>query len=301
MDLLKINSVAKQLNNRIFTDYYYRLMLIARSVFEWKNLPEGMDEKWIEKYLFTQGKCVFFHDKKLGYMITGITEDSNLNHYDEPTTVRPFATNYIFEGDSLENNIDCVIIRNNDEMIPTSHTIQLYAYKLTTVDRSISVNIEAQKTPIIVKCSEKQKLTLKKVIQDRNDNEPVIWGDQDLDLDGISVLNTRAPEVFKDLELEKHMIWNECMTFLGINNANMDKKERLVDDEVQANNEQVEAAFNIMLKARKQAAKQINKIFGTNIQVEKRIKYNAVIDESKGSERPSEEGSEKITKLKGVV
>lgn len=288
-DLLKMDSIAKYLNNRVYTDYYYRLMLIARSVFEWKNLPEGMDEKWIEKYLFTQGKCVFFKDKKLGLMVAGVTENSPLNAFNEPTHVRPYATNYQFEGDSLVNNEECVIIRNNDEMIPTQWTIELYAYKLATVSRSIDVNIEAQKTPIIIKCSEKQKLTLKQVISKRNDNEPVIWGDKDLDLDGISVLNTKAPEVFKDLELEKHMIWNECMTFLGINNANMDKKERLVDDEVQANNEQVEAAFNIMLKARQQAADRINEIFKTNIKVEKRIKYNAVLNESKPASKPDSE------------
>ena len=131
------------------------------------------------------------------------------------------------------------------------------------------------------------------MIQSRNDNEPVIWGDKDLDLDGVSVLNIKAPEVFKDLELEKHMILNEALTFLGINNANMDKRERLVDDEVQANNEQIEANFNVMLKARQRAAEQINKIFGTKITVEKRIKYNAVTDESKCSSKPDSKQARK--------
>ena len=58
------------------------------------------------------------------------------------------------------------------------------------------------------------------------------------------------------------------MTFLGINNANMDKRERLVDDEVQANNEQIEMSAQVMLKNRERACELINDLFDTNISVE---------------------------------
>ena len=285
-DIIEMKSIAKELNNRTFTDYYYRLMLMARSVFEWKNLPNNIDEKWIERYLFSEGKCVFYKDETLGLMVARVTPNSPLNEYDEPTTVIPYATNYT--GSELLNNKECVIIRNNDEMIPTSPTIQLYAMKLANIDRTIDVNIQAQKMPIIVKCTERQKLTLKKVIQQRNENEPVIWASKDIDTEGIEVLKTEAPMVFKDLQLHKHMVWNEIMTILGINNANQDKRERLVDDEVQANNEQVEASFNIMLKARQEACKRINELFGTNITVEKRIDYNEVLKHSESFEMGSE-------------
>ena len=285
--IISYKSMSKYMNDRVVTDYFNRLMLTARSVFEWVNLPNNIDEKWIERYLFAEGKCVFFKDPTLGLMVARMTPNGELNYYDEPTTVKPYATNY--QGETLENGINCVVIRNNDDMIPTSPTIQLYALKLADIDRTIDVNIKAQKMPIIIKCSDKQKLTLKRVIDQRNDNEPVIFGDKGLDTDGIEVLNTHAPVVFKDLELQKHMVWNECMTFLGINNANQDKKERLVDDEVQANNEQVEASFNIMLKAREQACKDINRIFGLTgdkaVSVRKRI-VNPVITEIE----PNEEG-----------
>lgn len=280
--LIEMKSIAKELNNRTFTDYFYRLMLISRSVFEWINLPKGINEKWIERYLFTEGKCVFFKDDKLGFMVTAVNPNGPINHYDEPTFVMPYATAYT--GEPLENGVDCVVIGNNDCLLPTSPTIQLYALKLSNIARTIDVNIEAQKTPIIIKCSEKQRLTLKRLMAQRNDNEPLIWGDKNLDLDGVEVLKTDAPIVFKDLELQKHMVWNEVMTYLGINNANQDKKERLVDDEVQANNEQVEASFNMMLKARQDACKRINEIFGTNIQVRKRIQNTPTVDGSEGSE-----------------
>lgn len=289
-NIIKQKSMAKHLNDRVATDYFYRLMLIARSVFEWENLPNNIDEKWIENYLFAEGKCVFFKDPEKGMMVARCTPNGNFNYYDEPTLVRPYAIGYT--GKSLQNDVECVVIRNNDCMIPTSPTIQLYALKLANIDRTIDVNIQAQKMPIIIKCSDKQRLSLKRMIDQRNDNEPVIWTDKALDLEGVEVLNTQAPIVFDKLEIQKHNIWNECMTFLGINNANQDKRERLVDDEVQANNEQVEASFNIMLKAREQACKRINEIFGTNIKVKKRIQQMPKLEDSKGIQTPSNDSKD---------
>lgn len=268
--LLGYKSFSKRLNDRVLTDYYYRLMLIARALFKWEGLPNGIDEKWIERYLFTEGACIFYKDPTLGFMVAKMGIDGTYNAYDEPTKVFPYATNYIYEGEQLINNSNCIIIRNNDDMIPTYPTIQLYSFKLTNIDRTIDTNVIAQKTPIIVKCTDKQKLSFKNAMNQRNDNEPVIYADKGLNTEEVKVLDIKAPIVFDKLQLQKHAVWNECMTFLGINNANMDKKERLVDDEVQANNEQVQASEDIFLKARQKACEEINKMFGTNISVKRR-------------------------------
>lgn len=268
--LLGYKSFSKRLNDRVLTDYYFRLMLIARALFKWENLPNGIDEKWIERYLFSEGNCMFFKDPEKGFMVTGIGETGPLNYYDEPTTIKPVAPNFVYDGPTLTNNVNAVIIRNNDDMLPTSPTIQLYAYKLTNIDRTIDTNIIAQKTPIIVKCTDKQKQSFKTAINQRNDNEPTIYADKSMNTEDIEVLDIKAPIVFDKLQIQKHAVWNECMTYLGINNANMDKRERLVDDEVQANNEQVQASEDIFLKARQKACEEINRIFGTNISVKRR-------------------------------
>lgn len=268
--ILGYKSMAKLLNDRIVTDYFYRLMLISKALFKWENLPNGIDEKWIERYLFTEGACLFYKDPTLGFMVAKMGENGMLNAYDEPTKVFPYATNYIYKGEQLINNSNCIIIRNNDDMIPTAPTIQLYAYKLTNIDRTIDTNIMAQKMPIVVKCTDKQKLSLKQAMNQRNDNEPVIYADKGLNTEEIQVLKTDAPIVFDKLQIQKHAVWNECMTFLGVNNANMDKRERLVTNEVEANNQQVQASEDVMLKARERACKLINKMFGTNIKVTRR-------------------------------
>lgn len=267
-DVIQMKSIAKNLNDLTYTDYFYRLMLIARSVFKWNNLPNNIDEKWIERFLFSYGHCLFYKDKDLGFMVARCSPIENINHYDEPTGVRPYGTNYI--GDNLQNNENCVLIRNNDIMIPTAPTIQLYALRLAELSRTIDINIHAQKTPVTVICTDKQRLSLSKAYKQMDGFEPVIYGDKSLDIDSIKVLKTDAPIVFPQLQIQKHAIWNECMTFLGINNANQDKRERLVADEVSANDSQIEASANVMLKSREQACKLINDMFGLNISVELR-------------------------------
>lgn len=270
-ELLSYKSVAQMQNNITFSYYYYKLMLINRSLFHWENLPNNMDERWIEKYLFTSGKCIFYHDPNLGYMVAGLSEQGGVNCYGDPTTVYPVATNYVYEGKQLISNENCYIIRNNDMMLPNFATIRFFALKLTNIERAIDVNIEAQKTPIVVKCSDKQRLSLKNALNQRKDNEPVIWTADTANIgDMIDTLDLKPPMVFPELQIQKHMVLNEVFTDLGINNANMDKRERMVANEVEANNEQVKASEDVMLKVRQEACKRINEIFGLNISVRRR-------------------------------
>lgn len=275
-ELFDYETESENLNNLTYTDFYYRLMLLARSVFKWENLPNGIDEKWIEKFLFYEGKCMFFKDKNVGLMVSKFSDSGELNYYDEPTFLTPVATNNgsgVLQMDDIrpyKNGEECVLIRNNDIMIPTKRTIKLFALRLAEIQRTIDINIEAQQTPVLITGSSKQKLTLVNVYKKWKGHKPVIFGDNSLETDKINVLKTDAPIVFDKLQIQKHAIWNEVMTFLGINNANMDKRERLVDDEVQANNEQIELSAQCMLKAREQACKQINDMFGENIIVKLR-------------------------------
>lgn len=259
-DVLKVEEVSKNITNLTFTDYYYRLMLLAKAIFKWDGLPKGIDEKWIERYLFSEGHCMFFHDDKLGYMVSRCNLSDGLNFYDEPVSLIPYATGYT-EHKPYKNNKECVLIRNNDLMIPTAPTLQLYALRLAEIQRTIDINISAQQTPTLITGSKNQKLTLMQIYKKWQGHEPVIYGDKGLDTSPLNVLKTDAPIVFDKLQIQKHAMWNEVMTFLGVNNANMDKRERLVDDEVQANNEQIEMSAQIMLKSREKACELINTLY----------------------------------------
>lgn len=277
MDNITVMPNAGNLTQLTYNDYYFRLMMLALSVFKWKGLPPGIDEKHIERYLFHEGNCMFFKDFEKGWMVAKCLNDGTLNYYDEPVRLFPVATNYM-EVKSYKVGSECVQIGNNDYYIPTERTIRLFASRLTELQRTADINIIAQKTPYIVKGSEKQRLSLVQVIRKWLGNEPLIFGDKALDTTEMKVLKTDAPIVFDKLSLEKSKIWNECMTFLGVNNANTDKRERLVDDEVQANNDQIELSAYVMLKARERAAEQISKLTGCKVTVELRTSYKGAED-----------------------
>lgn len=275
-DVLSFKNFTKSLNDLTFNDYFYRLMLISKARFKWNNLPNGIDEKWIEKFLFSHGCCMFYKDEEFGLMVARCTP-KGMNYYDEPTELIPYGKD--IKHKPYINGENAILIRNNDECLDTSSTIQLFAYRLADVTRTIDVNICNMKIPYFVRCSKKTQLSLKQVINARNDNEPVIFGDKNLDTEGMEVMKTDAPIVFPQLQTYKMSLWNEVMTYLGVNNANTDKRERLVDDEVQANNAQISLSAEVALKSRQLACEQINKLFGTNISVELRSDIDSIVDE----------------------
>lgn len=243
-------------------DFLNRLTEYALNVFEWTGLPTGVDARFIEKKLFEEGKICFFKDKFLGFLCLPVNESGLQNVYGEFNRKNIHADNGFTRKRTLENS---VVIYNNYLRTPTFTTINLYAIRLSRVQITIDQNLNAQKTPILIVSPENQRLTLKEVYNQYEGDKPVIYADSELAIDSIRVLKTDAPYVVDKLTLYKHELWNEVMTFLGINNANQEKKERLVESEVGANDEQIEQARYNMLDARRDACKKINEMFGLNI------------------------------------
>lgn len=259
-----IQEEAMDINNKTFIDYYNRLMELALNVFRWENLPPTIDPRFLELTLYEKGYAVYFNDDEIGNLALTCTIGGDLNVYRIPIYRRAFATNGYQKNLTAD---DSVLIFNNYLHTPTVLTTTLYAKRIYNITRAIDVNINAQKTPVTILCDETQRLTMKNLYMKYDGNEPFIFGDKNLDLNGISVLNTQAPFVADKLNSLKHQILNEYLTFCGIENSNTDKKERLVANEVSSNYGEVEAERNIMLNSRQEAADQINRMFGTNIKV----------------------------------
>lgn len=261
---LKRRWQSAELNNKTYSDYYNRLMELALNVFEWENLPPSVDERFIELTLYEIGYCLYFNDEIIGNLALTCTIGGQLDVYRIPLLRRAYAVNGYNKMCSAK---DSVLIFNNYLHTPTQSTIELFARRLYEIERAIDINVKAQKTPTLILSSEQQRLTMKNLYMQYDGNEPFIFGDKNLDIDGIKSLKTDAPFVADKLETLKHQVWNEALTFCGIENSNQDKKERLVSDEVGSNYGNIEAQRNVMLNARKQAVKKINSMFGTNIDV----------------------------------
>lgn len=252
------------LNAYTQADYLFRLKEYAINCFEWLNLPETIDARFMEVELFDKGRINFFKDKTLGFLCLPVNESGPINIYNEPTKKYIYASDGFRRNRTIKNS---VTIYNNFLHTPTFTTINLYAIRLAEVQRTIDTNMLAQKTPVTIICPENERLAFKNIYKQVNGNKPVIWGTSELNLDNYKVLDTHAPYVIDKLTLYKHDLWNEVMTYLGVNNANQDKKERLVESEVGANDEQIEQARFNMLDARKLACEKINNMFGLNIDV----------------------------------
>lgn len=253
-------------NNAVFLDYYKRLRLLAMTMFKWNDLPETMNARYLEKCLYYSGLCCFCYDDNFGWLSLKCNPSAELNIYDESISYTAYSYNYTKDYDLK----DIVLVRNNVERIPTDYTIRLFAERLYEAERAIEVNVKAQKTPVLIRCDEKQRLTLKNIYMKYDGNEPVIFGDKNLDISGIEVLKTEAPFVAKELEEYKASVWSEALTFLGINSTPFEKKERLVTDEVNSNNQMIMASADIMLATRQKACEEFNKRYGFNISVELR-------------------------------
>lgn len=252
------------MNNHTLHDYMTRLKGLALAMFKWEGLPPSVSARHLESVLYEEGRALFFMDPMIGFMALACTPSGQLNHYNEPIRYQAIGTTYREEYKAE----DAVLIRNNYETHPTSHTINLFAQRLTNIERTNDVNLNAQKTPIIILCDESQRLTLKNLYNEYAGNTPFIFADKMMNLDNIKSINTNAPYIGDKLMIQKHEVWNDAMTFLGQRNANTDKKERMITDEVQANNQQIELSAEVMLLTRQEACDQINDRWpGLNVRV----------------------------------
>lgn len=238
---------------------------LAINTFKWDGLPDTVDERFLELILFDKGYAVYFDDEVLGNLALMCTIGGPLNVYNIPTMVTAFASNGY--NRPLINGVDAVLIFNNYLHTPSVLTVELFARRIYEIERAIDVNVKGQKTPKIIKSTEQQRLTMQNLFMQYDGNEPFIFGDKNMDLNLMDVLDVTAPYVADKLIVLKHQIWNEFLTFCGIENSNQDKRERLVADEVGSNYGEVEAERIVMLNSRRQAADKINAMFGTNISV----------------------------------
>lgn len=257
-------------NIETYRRYSDRLTELAISMFEWKNLPESIDERYLELSLFYSGSAIFFKDEALGFLALRMSSGGKLNVYGIPVRRMAYANNG-YQKNLTES--DSVIIWNNYLHTNCWQNIRQFSERLYNLDRTIDINVNAQKTPIIVQGTEKQRLSLINLYKSYSGNEPVIFGDSELDLTSLKSINTQAPYVSDRIYELKTQIWNEALTYLGINNINQTKKERLVSDEVIRNSGGTIASRYSRLEARRQSAKKINQMFGTNIEVNYRADY----------------------------
>lgn len=256
------------LNNRTYYQYVDRLTQLAISRIIWHELPDTVDERYLELHLFTDGQMIYFNDEVIGNLCLNCTMTGRFDVYGYPILRRAYSAYNNYNKMLKPDN--SVVIFNNLLRTNSILDVKMFALRLYNIDRTIDINVNAQKTPVLIVCDESERLTMQNVYKQWAGNEPVIKGDKNLNVKGITVLKTDAPFVADKLYELKCNIWNEALTYLGISNITVNKKERLITDEVERNQGGVLANRYPFLNPREKAVEQINKMFGTNISVEYR-------------------------------
>ena len=265
------------LNDATYMDYLDRFKKIALSMFEWVNLPKSMNARWLEMCLYYKGQASLLKDKKYGFINTNCCSNGQINIYGLPTQLNCYSFEYqdsrkLYTGlnptldekqQEEENYKQAVLVQNNWESIPTCGSMELFAYRLYEAQRTCDTNIKSQKFPIMVVVNEKQRLMMENLYNQYDGNQPFIFGDNDqLNENILKAINTEAPYIADKLTEYKKEIWNEALTFLGINNIAVSKKERLITGEANENNELINLNLQSYLAPRLEACRQFNEMFG---------------------------------------
>lgn len=258
------------LNTETYRDYLERLKKIALSMFEWVNLPDTMNARYLEMSLYYRGQCALLHDPDYGFINTQACDSGYINIYGLPTLVNCYSYSYnkmrstyvTGSDENSDENAECILVLNNFQRVPTASTLELFAYRLAELQRTFDTNVKAQRTPILIRTDQKQVFTLKKMYEEYDGNTPVIFGDKSIITDdSLKAIKTDAPLIIRELNDSKREIWNEALSFLGVSNLS-EKRERLISSEADSNNELVNLNLQSYLIPRQQACKEFNKKYG---------------------------------------
>ena len=257
------------MNNQTYVDYLERMKKICLSMFEWVNLPDSMNARFIEMCLFYNGQCALLYDNTYGYINTMASDGGYINIYGLPTELICYSFRfnqrrslYTATTAGYGKDEECILVMNNYERVPTTSTISLFAYRLAEAQRTADVNIKANRTPLLLTTDQKQIFTLKKMYEEYDGNSPAIFADKNLlSPDALKAIKTEAPFLVNDIYQYKREIWNEFLTFMGIQNLS-EKRERLITGEVDSNNELLNLNLQSLLVPRKEACKQFNEKYG---------------------------------------
>ena len=240
-----------------------RFMNLALNRFTWENLPAGLTSRKMEEFLIRHGKVMFYNDSNYGVMCLPCSGVGEINVYGEPKQLNVFGANGY---NKVVDDEEGIIIRNNALGTNDFNDLETFAYRLNEIELTMDLNLNAQKTPYIILCDEKERLTFKNILLQVRKFKYAIFGAKRLNPQSIDVLNTKADYLIDKLQNQERELMNELLTFLGINNHNVQKSERLLVDEVNANNDFILVNLDHMYYERKLACDLINEKFGLNIQ-----------------------------------
>ena len=276
---------------------YNRYKLLALNMFQWENLPNGIQSKHIEKILYEHGQGIFYKHKDYGFVFLPCSGVGTPNIMNEDVYVRTsgyMCTDTLRLIDSIDSivNLDFkdigVRCLNNDLKIPSFINVVDYANKMNEVEKAIDLNLSQQKFPYLITSNNETKFSMKSLMDKVEKGEPIIYVDKKLTLGDLQFFNTGVPFIVDKLQAYKKDLEQEILNFFGLSSTN-DKRERMLVDELNLNNDYKDRTCDLMFKQREMFAELVNKTYGLNIKV---INLNTQEKENVDCGKKLEEGVE---------
>lgn len=230
------------------------------------SVPEEWDLDYFRQHLFLDG-YVGVTDTAMGVLALKCAA-SGYNVFERPTKLI-FANPVLGNFDRIIG-MDCEVIRLQYNWLGIVPILDKYAYLLAMCDSAVSVNLMNSKVAFIATAEGKAAAeTIKTAYQQISEGNPFVCMSKD-SADSISweLLNVKNTFIGNDVSLLKQTIWNEFLTEIGIPNFNRDKRERMITDEVNANNTETAFSMSHWLETIRAGMDRANTMFGLDLRVE---------------------------------
>lgn len=256
---------------------YFRRLGI--SMYEWtvpKDIPRiYANPSRIEKYLYDDGACVAWMNGEQ-FMISKCVK-YGIDEYGEPDIYEPllYGGDGIVSGPKLGPRLtldECVPIWNNEDLLSSWDIIRPWVIRYAKTQAVRDNNLVYCNYPAIITVVNGKDLEAKyagNVLKDLH--SMVIQDGSATPMKNIDVLDFGVPYILDKLGMERDAYGNDALQAIGINVLDFEKKERVIQDEVNANTERIKTITGTPLELRKQAVEQIDEMFGVRLSVEKRV------------------------------
>lgn len=239
----------------------------------YRDMPDTIDIPTIRRGLFERGHVAYFRDIVMGDLCIAGEESGNLDVYDYPRQYQIHTSSGYYRDLNVSRfarDRDGVIIYDNYSHLRPIDGVFYYADKLYSALRAADVNVELQRKPSIIATTENLRLTLQNILEKADGNQSRVIVDKAMVDNIASIVNVdlSVPYIADKLWTYTTNIWNDFLTWCGIENATNQKRERLVSDEVHANYGNVEMERNSSLDSQTEGFNAVNRLFGTDIKVE---------------------------------
>lgn len=262
---MKKRLVNSQTSNFLTYQMYLRqLLTLAENVFEFKNLPDFIDVAYLNKQLLRKGSVAFFKDEVMGVIALPYTSVGTLDVYGRPKTIQVISMNGYTRTLTRD---EFVIMYDNNGRYPLIMDIYQNAERIANSKRVIDINIAQQKTPRVWLTSADKKVTLENLINQVDGNVERVLAYDNINVDDVQSVLAPAPYIADKVDMHLEKEWAEFFRLIGIANLVEQKKERVIQDEMTASLGGTIASRYSRYEPRLRAIKEINKKFGTNIEV----------------------------------